>query len=98
MSIQSTRTIKRETAINRITEIVKLIEDADWVVLYKKIEDEEECYKEDFVNELNDIYKVYLEYNKIFKEVAKWPSKYLETFMDKPCIRFSFLDNYFIED
>lgn len=96
MGIQSTRYISREQVIDRITEIIKLIEDADWVTLYNNLDDED-YVKEDYVNIYNDLHKDYINNNKLFKEVSKWPNDYLEKFMDEPGIRYTLFENYFIK-
>lgn len=96
MGIQSTRYISREQVIDRITEIIKLIEDADWVTLYNNLDDED-YVKEDYVNIYNDLHKDYTNNNNLFKEVSKWPNDYLEKFMDEPGIRYTMFENYFIK-
>ncbi len=96
MGIQSTRYISREQVINRITEIIKLIEDANWVTLYNNLDDED-YVKQDYVNIYNDLHKDYINNNKLFKEVSKWPNDYLEKFMDEPGIRYTLFENYFIK-
>lgn len=96
MGIQSTRYISREQVINRITETIKLIEDANWVTLYNNLDDED-YVKQDYVNIYNDLHKDYINNNKLFKEVSKWPNDYLEKFMDEPGIRYTLFENYFIK-
>lgn len=96
MGIESTREISRENTIERISSIINLIEEADWVELYKIAEDEDGNFKEDFVNEYNDIHKDYIYNNDIFKSLDKWPNKYLEDFMDKMGVRYSIFENYMI--
>ena len=96
MGIQSTRYISREQCIERIKSIVELIEDADWVTLYDKLDDED-YVKDDYVNIYNDLHKDYINNNNLFKEVSKWPNDYLEKFMDEPGIRYSLFENYFIK-
>ena len=96
MGIESTHNINREVALTRIKEIIVLIENADWVELNKKVENEDNHYIENFVNEFNNIHKEFLENNKIFKDISNWPNNYLEIFMDKPCVRFSQFENYTI--
>ncbi len=96
MGIESTREISRENTIERISFIINLIEEADWVELYKIAENEDGNFKEDFVNEYNDIYKDYNYNNDIFKSLNKWPNKYLEDFMDKMGVRYSMFENYMI--
>lgn len=59
-------------------------------------EDEDGNFKDEFVNEYNDLYKDYIYNNDIFKSLDKWPNKYLEDFMDKPGVRYSIFENYMI--
>lgn len=96
MGIESTRKISRENTIDRISFIINLIEEADWVELYKIAENEDGNFKDDFVNEYNDIHKEYINNNTIFKSLDKWPDKYLKDFMDKMGVRYSIFENYMI--
>ena len=98
MGIESTQNINRNNAISRISTVINLIEEAEWDELYKIAENEDGDFKEDYVNDYNDIHKDYIYNNKIFKSLDKWPNNYLEKFMDKIGVRFSLFDNYFIED
>lgn len=96
MSIKTTTTISKERAIERITYIVKLIEDAEWSVLYEVVEDDS-YFKDNFVNEYNDLYKEYINNNSLFVTLDKWPNKYLEEFMDKTGIAYTQFENYIVE-
>ena len=96
MGIESTRDINRTDAIDRIKYIINLIEETNWVELYNIAEDEDGNFKDEFVNEYNDLYKDYIYNNNIFKSLDKWPNKYLEDFMDKPGVRYSIFENYMI--
>ena len=96
MGIESTRDINRTDAIDRIIYIINLIEEKNWVELYNIAEDEDGNFKEDFVNEYNDIYKDYNYNNDIFNSLNKWPNKYLEDFLDKMGVRYSIFENYMI--
>ena len=96
MGIESTRYIDRQDTIDRITYIINLIEEADWVELYNIAEDEDGNFKEDFVNNYKKIHKDYIYNNDIFKSLDNWPNKYLEDFMDKMGVRYSIFENYLI--
>lgn len=96
MGIESTRDINRTDAIDRIKYIINLIEETNWVELYNIAEDEDGNFKDEFVNEYNDLYKDYIYNNNIFKSLDKWPNKYLEDFMDKMGVRYSIFENYMI--
>lgn len=96
MGIESTREISREDTIERISSIIKLIEDADWVELYKIAENEDDGFEDEYVNKYNEIYQEYHNNNKLFKSLDKWPNKYLEDFMDKMGVRYSMFENYMI--
>lgn len=86
MSIQSTRTITRETAIFRINEIKSLVAEQD----YKGIEattfepDYNIC---DFVNRGAELCNL-----------SKWTDRMPEDQIDAPFYRFSMFDNYRIGD
>jgi hypothetical protein len=98
MGIKSTREITRESAIERISKIIKMINEAEWVDLHDSmygIEDHD--FLDNFVNEYNDIDKEYNANNKVFKSIDKWPNKMLEEFMDKRGIRYSIFENYIIK-
>ena len=96
MGIETTREINKQYAIDRITYVINLIEETDWVELYNIAEDEDGNFKEDFVNEYKEIHKDYIYNNNIFKSLDKWPNKYLEDFMDKMGVRYSIFENYSI--
>lgn len=97
MGIESTYEIEKDKAIKRIEEIVKNIEDTNWVELYNNLNDEE-FYKEDFVNMFNDAHKEYIKINSMFKELKNWPIEFVEVLMDKPGFRFSQFENYSVVD
>lgn len=97
MGIESTRYIDRQDTIDRITYIINLIEEANWVELYIIAEDEDGNFKDDFINNYKEIYKDYNYNNGIFKSLDKWPNKYLEDFMDKMGVRYSIFENYLIK-
>lgn len=78
--------------------IFNLIEEADWSELYKKIEDEDEYFKDEYVNYFNDVDKEFKVVLALFKTVDNFPNKYLELFMDKPGIRNNQFENYIIRD
>ncbi len=95
MGIKSTVNISRERAIERISSIIKMINDADWTGLHDLVYDyEDNDFFEDLVNNYNDIDKEYNANNKVFKSIDKWSNKTLENFMDKRGIRFSVFENY----
>lgn len=97
MGIESTINITRERAIERISYIMKKINDSDWVDLYDLIYDfEDPDFTDELVNEYNEIDKEYNKINKVFESIDKWPNKILEDFMDKRGIRFSIFENYTI--
>lgn len=96
MGIESTRDINRTNAIDRITTIIKHIEEANWVELHQIAKDEDSYFITDYVNTYNDIHKEYLKNNNLFISVSNWPNGYLEEFMDKPGVRYSIFENYMI--
>lgn len=96
MGIESTREISRENTIDRISSIIKLIEDANWVELYKIAEYEDDYFKDNYVNDYNEIHKEYIYNNSLFVTLDNWPNKYLEDFMDKMGVRYSMFENYMI--
>lgn len=86
MSIQSTRTIMRKTAIDRINEIKSLIAAQD----YKGIESttcEPGRSIYDFVQQGAELC-----------DLIKWTDTMLEEQMDAPFYRFSLFDNYRIDE
>lgn len=98
MGIESTVNITRERAVERISTIIKMIDDADWTGLHDIVYDyEDNDFFEDLVNNYNEIDKEYNANNKVFKSIDKWPNKTLEDFMDKKGIRFSVFENYMID-
>ena len=95
MGIKSIVNISRERAIERISSIIKMINDADWTGLHDLVYDyEDNDFFENLVNNYNEIDKEYNVNNKVFKSIDKWSNKYLEDFMDKRGIRFSVFENY----
>lgn len=83
MSIKSTRTITRETAISRINEILSLVNDQDYQEI-ESVTSESDYNIFDFVN------KGY------YFNVSKWTNQMLEDQMDLPFYRFSMFENYII--
>ncbi len=96
MGIESTREITRENSIERISYIVNLIEEADWVELYKIAKDEDGNFGDEYIDRYNKIYQEYQNNNKLFKSLDNWPNKYLEDFMDKMGVRYNMFENYMI--
>ncbi len=98
MGNNSTINISREGAVERISIIIEMINDADWTGLHDLIYDyEDNDFFEDLVNNYNEINKESYVNNRVFKSIDKWPNKMLEDFMDKPGIRYSRFENYVIK-
>lgn len=95
MSIKTTQRITKEQAIERITRIMVRIEEAEWCDLYDDITEED--FKDDFVNDFNDLYNFYSKKNTIFKSLEKWPIVELEMFMGTQGIRYNEFENYTID-
>lgn len=110
MGIQSTKTITREEAINRVAFIAFNVYRANWhPVLVEASANEEDGF------DVVDGYNYFLdEYHDILKRsrlridpdatedelkvvLEKVTNKTLENFMDYPGVRFSLFDNYFVE-
>lgn len=87
MSIQSTVTISRQVAIDRITEITELVRQKNYRGVEQKT-NEPDYDLENFVN------------TGIDSEIScqHWTNRMLEDMMDQPFYRFSMFDNYFVED
>lgn len=88
MSIQSTRTISREAAINRIFRIQVLALGTD----YRELE----YVTDDSDYDLKRFIDNYAYIN--LTHIDKWTNKMLEDIMDKPFFRYSMFHNYSIED
>ena len=97
MSIKSTTTITRQTAVNRIKKIIALIRARD----YKAIDnatselDRDECDLVDFVEQENDV--LFCKPHQ-YKRIQNWSDGMLEYQMDKPYYRLSIFSNYIIGD
>lgn len=96
MGIESTQNINRNNAISRISTVINLIEEAEWGELYKIAENEDGNFKDDYVDDYNEIHKEYIYNNSLFVTLDNWPNKYLEDFMDKMGVRYSMFENYMI--
>lgn len=91
MSMQTTREISRETAIERIVAIRNLAQSEDYVAI-EKITNETEHSLQSFVQEALEGELTYL------RNINKWTNKMLEEQINKPFFRFSRLDNYSVSN
>jgi hypothetical protein len=94
MSIKSTQTISRETAIARIKEIHALAVEGYYLLLEEKTF-ENEHNVEDFVHSFLDDGAECPQIIDI-ENLHKWTNSMLEDQMDEPFYRFSMFDNYTI--
>jgi len=94
MSIQTTRFIDRQYAIERINIINSLVNNGDWVDIIDII-NEDEWFCNDLVNNMNDSYD---EFNSITHRVSitKLPNNILSNIMNLPGYRYSLFENYVI--
>jgi len=94
MSIQTTRFIDRQYAIERINIINSLVNNGDWVDIIDII-NEDEWFCNDLVNNMNDSYD---EFNNITHRVSitKLPNNILSNIMNLPGYRYSLFENYVI--
>ena len=94
MSIQTTRFIDRQYAIERINIINSLVNNGDWVDIIDII-NEDEWFCNDLVNNMNDSYD---EFNSITHRVSitKLPNNILSNVMNLPGYRYSLFENYVI--
>lgn len=85
MSIQSTQTITRQTAISRIYQINALLLAQDYLGI------------EDVTSEHNHDIQSFVDGKAIILvNLERWTDKMLEDQMDKPFYRFSMFENYSI--
>lgn len=96
MSIKSTKYITRGVAESRIIQIMDLIQTADWTQLRSICDNDEEWFKEDYINYYNDIFDEIIDILKSHGNVSNFSNAKLERFMDEPGIRYSMFDNYSI--
>lgn len=86
MGIKSTRTITREEAIDRIIKVNELIKEENYKAIENNCSEHESFDVASFVH------------NTEVKNVENFTKKMLENIMDYPGYRFSYFDNYTIED
>ena len=88
MSIQSTRTITRESAIERIGRVALLVEGGYYRIL-EEITSEPDYNLTGCLHEGVDFERTNL---------RNWTNTMLEEVMDKPFYRYSLFENYNVED
>lgn len=96
MSIKNTKYITRGVAESRIIQIMDLIQTAEWSQLRLICDNDEEWFKEDYINYYNDIFDEIIDILKSHGNVSNISKTKLERFMDEPGIRYSMFDNYII--
>ena len=84
MSIQTTRWITRENAMNRISFIYKLVQDENYGALVDSSHEDGIDFFSHKFEELD------------ISNMERWPDSMLEDVMDKMFYRYSLFDNYFI--
>ena len=93
MSIKSTKYITRGVAESRIIQIMDLIQTAEWGDLRQLCSNDEEWFKEDYINFYNDIFDDICQDLKHCK-ISDFSNAKLERLMDELGIRYSMFDNY----
>ena len=88
MGIQSTRTISREHAIERIQKIHALVLLRDYRGLEQTTFEESGRSLQDFVNQEE----------VLTSDLSRWTNDMLAKQMDQPYYRMSYFDNYEVED
>lgn len=84
MSIQTTVTLNRTVAINRIIRMEFLIQSKDYVNIQQKTFEPDES-----INELINNHK-----NLDLPNIENWTNEILEEILDKPFYRQSLFENY----
>lgn len=87
MSIQSTVTISRKQALDRIKTIIKLAHSFNFQGIESASFETEESIT-DFVDYVDSI--------KHIEHLEKWTNKMLEELMDQPFFRKSIFENYYV--
>ena len=93
MSIKSTQYITRGVAESRIIQIIDYIQTTEWSDLRQLCSNDEEWFKEDYINFYNDIFDDICQDLKCCK-ISDFSNAKLERLMDEPGIRYSMFDNY----
>lgn len=92
MGIESTKSITREDAIERIKLIAKLISDEDALGLEQA--SSEDTNADDFIEYANNLNYAY---DLVGRDLSKVTNSRLELIMDKQFYRYSMFENYTVE-
>lgn len=94
MSIKTTNHITRGVAESRILDILDLIQTSEWKELRKICDNDEDWFKEDYINNYNDIFDELITTLKRHITIDNFSDSTLERWMDEPGIRYSMFHNY----
>lgn len=89
MGIQSTMTVKRDIAIDRIKHIYAMAERNDYDAISKSSSENSDSGIEEFVRN---------EQCKDITHIDKWTNKMLEDFIDRRFYRWSMFEDYNVVD